>query len=43
VPPERLELDGATGHLSLDASHQFVREAMLMQFRGGQIVPAGAR
>jgi outer membrane PBP1 activator LpoA protein len=43
VPPERLELDGATGHLSLDASHQFVREAMLMQFRGGQIVPAGVR
>jgi len=43
VPPERLELDGATGHLSLDASHQFVREAMLMQFRGGLIVPAGGR
>jgi outer membrane PBP1 activator LpoA protein len=41
--PERLELDGATGRLSLDASHQFVREAMLMKFRGGHIVPAGGR
>jgi outer membrane PBP1 activator LpoA protein len=43
TPPERLELDGATGRLSLDASHQFAREAMLMQFRGGQVVPAGGR
>jgi len=42
-PPERLELDGATGHLSLEPSHQFSREAMLMQFRAGAIVPAGTR
>jgi hypothetical protein len=41
-PPDRLEFDGATGHLSLDASRQFVREGRLLQFRAGQIVPAGA-
>ena len=32
--PSRLEFDGATGHLSLDATRQFVREGRLMQFRG---------
>jgi len=41
--PLKLELDGATGHLSLDASRQFVREGRLMQFRGSRVVPAGAR
>jgi len=40
-PPDRLEFDGATGHLSLDASRQFVREGRLLQYRAGQIVPAG--
>jgi len=42
-PPAKLEFDGATGHLSLDASRQFVREGRLMQFRAGRIVPVGAR
>jgi len=41
--PEKLEFDGATGHLTLDRSHQFVREAVLLQFRAGQIVPAEVR
>jgi uncharacterized protein len=39
-PPEKLEFDGATGHLTLEASRQFAREATLLQFRTGQIVPA---
>ena len=43
TPPEKLEFDGATGHLTLDASRQFVRQATLLQFRAGQIVPAGSR
>jgi len=42
-PPEKLAFDGATGHLSLDATRQFVREARMMQFHAGQIVPADAR
>jgi len=42
-PPAKLEFDGATGRLSLDASRQFVREGRLMQFRAGRIVPVGAR
>lgn len=42
-PIARLELDGATGHISLDASRQFVREGRLLQFRAGEIVPADAR
>jgi len=41
--PSRLEFDGATGHLSLDSTRQFLREGRLMQFRGGRVVPAGAR
>ena len=41
--PSKLEFDGATGHLSLDSTRQFVREGRLMQFRGGRVVPAGAR
>jgi hypothetical protein len=43
APPEKLEFDGATGHLTLEPSRQFMREATLLQFRGGQIVPAGSR
>lgn len=42
-PPDRLEMDGATGRLSLDANRQFVREGRLLQFRAGEIVPAGGR
>ena len=42
-PPAKLEFDGATGHLSLDETRQFVREGRLMQFRAGRIVPVVAR
>jgi outer membrane PBP1 activator LpoA protein len=42
-PPYKLVVDGATGHLSLDGSRQIVREGILLQFRAGEIVPAGAR
>jgi hypothetical protein len=42
-PPEKFEMDGATGRLSLDANRQFVREGRLLQFRAGEIVPAGGR
>jgi len=42
-PRERLDLDGATGRLSLDANHQFVREGRLMVFRSGEIVPVDSR
>jgi len=41
--PSRLEFDGATGHLSLESTRQFAREGKLMQFRGGRVIPAGAR
>jgi len=41
--PERLDFDGATGRLSLDASHQIVREGRLMVFRAGQVVSAETR
>jgi outer membrane PBP1 activator LpoA protein len=41
--PPRLEFDGATGHLTLDASRQFLREGTLLQFRGGDIVPVASR
>jgi hypothetical protein len=39
--PERIEQDGATGHLTLDASRQFQREGQALQFKGGQAMPAG--
>ena len=38
---DRIEFDGATGHLTLDATRQFVREGRSLQFKGGLIVPAG--
>jgi outer membrane PBP1 activator LpoA protein len=41
--PATLELDGATGHLVLDRSGQFLRVVTLMQFRDGEIVPVGER
>ncbi len=41
--PAKLEFDGATGHLSLDETRQFVREGRLMVFRAGRIVPVGPR
>jgi len=42
-PPDKLEFDGATGHLSLDDSRHFVREGRLLQYRAGEIVPVDAR
>jgi outer membrane PBP1 activator LpoA protein len=39
--PSRLDFDGATGRLSLDGSRQIVREGVLLQFRAGEVVPAG--
>lgn len=42
-PPDRFDVDGATGRLSLDASRQFTREGRLLQFQAGQIVPVDGR
>ena len=42
-PPSRVELDGATGHLSLTASRMFSREGTLMVIRGGVATPLLAR
>ena len=41
--PATLEFDGATGHVALDRSRHFLREGTLLQFRDGEIVPAGSR
>lgn len=37
-PPPRLDLDGATGHLTLEPNHQIAREGRLVRFQGGQVV-----
>jgi len=37
---DRIELDGATGHLTLEGTRQFARDARPMQYKGGQVVPA---
>ena len=39
---DRIEFEGATGHLTLDATRQFVRESRVLQFKGGRMVPAGS-
>jgi hypothetical protein len=36
VPPQRIELDGATGHLSLSGSRTFARQGRLMEIRDGR-------
>lgn len=36
VPPDRIELDGATGHLSLTPTRIFAREGRVMVIRDGQ-------
>ena len=41
APPERLEFDGAIGHLTLDG-HSFQREGRLGIYRDGQLVPLDA-
>jgi outer membrane PBP1 activator LpoA protein len=40
--PTRLQFDGATGHVVLDSSQQFIRQGTLLQFRDGEIVPVAA-
>jgi outer membrane PBP1 activator LpoA protein len=37
---DRIELDGATGHLTLEGTRQFARDARPMQYASGQAVPA---
>ena len=41
--PEKFEFDGATGHVALDATRQFIREGRLMHFQAGRIVPVNPR
>jgi outer membrane PBP1 activator LpoA protein len=38
-PPDRFEVDGATGHVTLVPGHLFQREAMLGVYRDGRLVP----
>jgi hypothetical protein len=40
--PERLEIAGATGQLTLAEGRHFVRDGVLAEFRRGQVVPADA-
>ncbi len=37
VPPERVELEGATGHLSLTPAHVFSREGRVMLIHDGRV------
>jgi outer membrane PBP1 activator LpoA protein len=39
VPPDRVELDGATGHLSLTPSRTFVRQGRMMVIHDGRAMP----
>jgi outer membrane PBP1 activator LpoA protein len=39
TPPDRIELDGATGHLSLLPTRSFARDGRIMVIRDGQSVP----
>jgi outer membrane PBP1 activator LpoA protein len=39
VPPDRVELDGATGHLSLTPGRIFARQGRLMVIRDGRAMP----
>jgi len=39
IPPERIELDGATGHLSLTPARSFARQGRLMEIRDGRAQP----
>ncbi|HKW79853.1 MAG TPA: penicillin-binding protein activator, partial [Casimicrobiaceae bacterium] len=38
TPPDQVELDGATGRLSLSASHIFAREGRLMTIHDGRVL-----
>jgi uncharacterized protein len=42
MPPERVELEGATGHLSLTPSRTFARQGRLMEIRDGHVQPSPA-
>jgi hypothetical protein len=42
APPERVELDGATGHLSLTPARTFARQGRLMEIRDGRVQPVQA-
>ena len=42
-PVERLEFDGATGHLTLEDTRVFAREGRVLRFNGGDIEPAEGR
>ena len=39
APPDRVELDGATGHLSLTPARTFARQGRLMVIRNGRAMP----
>jgi hypothetical protein len=39
IPPDRVEFDGATGHLSLTRAHVFAREGRIMVIRAGEPTP----
>jgi outer membrane PBP1 activator LpoA protein len=38
IPPEHIELDGATGHLSLLPSRTFAREGRVMAIHDGRVL-----
>ncbi len=42
VPPDRVELDGATGHLSLTPSRTFARQGTMMVIHDGRAMPEPA-
>lgn len=42
-PPARLDVNGATGRITLDESRQLVRQGRLFQFRAGEVVPVDSR
>ena len=42
-PPERFELEGATGRIVLGEGRQFVREGRLAVYRDGRLIPLDAR
>ncbi len=37
-PPDKLEMEGATGHLTLEPNRQIAREGRLMRFESGHVV-----
>lgn len=38
-PPQQLDIEGATGHLTLDAHHHVVRQGRLAHLEAGHLVP----